>query len=154
MYKHRQVRFGSKWECQNIGIRTYASAVSSISTRQSSEFSLRISVAGEVSNTWLKILSIELNLDREFCFSCQRILQSLITNEHPGSWSTVLCSCLCLFRPCSHWTQIQHKHSISTRRMECVRSSCAYAYAYVCAYTPVKTSLLQCHVAPGIECAR
>ena len=44
---------------------------------------------------------------------------------------TALCLCLCLFHPSFHLTQARHKHSISTRRTERVRSSCAYAYAFV-----------------------
>ena len=65
---------------------------------------------------------------------------------------------------------MRHKHSISTRRTGRVRSSCAYAYAYVvgvltcfsadcafaywCAYALVKTSLKGCDSHAAMLCKR
>ena len=62
---------------------------------------------------------------------------------------------------------LRHKHNISTRRTNNVRSSCAYvmlmswvfslayasvcAYAYACAYALVKTSLIRANNQRGVK---
>ena len=52
-------------------------------------------------------------------------------------WSTALCLCPCICRPCFHLSNLQHKHK--HKKNELVRFSCAYAYV-----NPVFTCLHMC----------